>query len=685
MTMNQDEKTFWTAYIVLTVLFLLRLIPFAFPDSRMWGFNFLLFLPSSFTVIYVILTAVAFVLPVLRITGRINERLVEGFSDIFYDGAKRHLYRFIFVAISAGLFVIFLAPTHFLGDGYAVISNLASETGSFIKWSEMGVTHLLLSLQSLVGPKSKEAALTAFRIVSVFSGIIAVWLFILISGVISEDKTKRLLTFLSLLFSGALLLFFGYAENYPLLWVAFPGFIYFGLRYIKRDRWLIGPIVFLALGLFTHMQSVAMIPAFILLVFCKGLGRRLYDRFRLLFWIMAAVIVIIGIIRFYHQYTTDLYIEDIFLPMFDGKPSDPGYKLFSLSHIVDIFNLLLLLSPPVFLFLILSIKRLPRLFGKPETIFLLLLTLAGLGFLLVIDPKLGMPRDWDLLSLSALGLTLLAIHLAGNKQITALKRLIIPIIIYTVSTSVPFLLVNLNAARSVDYVKYFIDLDIQKSLPATVVLRTYCKEQDDQKAVDSLDALYNRRYQNKIKVRKAISALHRGDLETARRLVATIKPLRFFANYHDMLSNLYLHSGNYEKALKEYGKVISLQRYNHNVWLNRARSLIAMKRYDEAFSDLKQSLHLHNNSIFVFEGFATVHMHLKNFDSTIFYSEKMLEIDSISYSAYYFLAVSYRYLGDSQKMAEYIKKYQKYGTEDKVYAGRLKSLGIEVKADRGKK
>ena len=644
----------------------------------MWGFNFLLFMPVHYTVVYVILTAAAIILPFIKKTESISESIINGYSSVFCESSNRYYYRLAFTAVCTALFILFLADTHFLGDGYAVIANLATETGSFIKWSEMGVTHLLLSLQSMVGQKSDDAALAAFRMVSVFSGIFSVWIFFLISKEISEDKTKRFLTFLMLLMSGALLLFFGYAENYPLLWVAFPGFAYFGLRYINRDKWLIGPIIFLALGMFTHMQSVQMIPAFILLVFCKGMPRRLYDRFKIPFWILVGIIIAYLLMSFHHKYTTDLYIEDIFLPMFDGKPSDPGYLVFSLPHLADIFSQLLLLSPLVYLVLIISIKRLPRLFKRADTIFLLLLTLTGLGFMWVIDPKLGMPRDWDLLSLSAFGLTLVAVHLLGKRQIMALKRLAIPLIIYAVCASVPYLCMNLTADSAIKYVKYFIDLDVQKSLPATVVLRTYYKNQEYQPAVDSLDALYNKRYQNKIKIRQAINAMHSGDIETARRLAATVKPLRYFANYHDMLSNLYRHAGDQDRALQEYGKVISLQRYNSNVWLNRARTYISRRKFDLALYDLKQAYHLHNNSLNVFDGFATIHLYQKNWDSTVYYSEKMLAIDSVSYSAHYFMAVSYQYLGNTSKYIEHKDKYIQYGKIDQVYGKRLESMGIDL-------
>ena len=270
--MNRENKIFSTSYIVLALLFVIRLLPFAFKDARMWGFNHLIFLPSIWTVIYIIIAAVALALPFLPFARGWGEIFVNRFSTIFFESSRKYLYRLIFIAIMGMLFILFPMKTHFLGDGYAVLANVGSESGSFVKWSEKGITLILLGIQSLFGPKNQETALMAFRIVSTVAGMVTIWFFFLISEILSEEKTKRLLAFAISFLSGALLLFFGYVENYPLIWVGLIGFIYFGMRFLKKDRGLVLAGIFLVFGLFIHLQMAIFIPAFVYLTFCKGKG-----------------------------------------------------------------------------------------------------------------------------------------------------------------------------------------------------------------------------------------------------------------------------------------------------------------------------------------------------------------------------------------------------------------------------
>ena len=183
-----------------------------------------------------------------------------------------------------GLFIIFSAPTHFLGDGYTHLDNIASDTGAFIKWSEQGITWILLSVQSFIGPRNAENALTAFRIISILSGIITIWVFYLIAGIVGDNNLKRFLIFATLTFSAVILLFFGYVESYPILWIGLSFFLYFGLKYIKYNSGLWWVFLFLLFDIFIHLQSFILVPAFIYLLFCRGHGFSIYNRIKV--WII---------------------------------------------------------------------------------------------------------------------------------------------------------------------------------------------------------------------------------------------------------------------------------------------------------------------------------------------------------------------------------------------------------------
>lgn len=100
------------------------------------------------------------------------------------------------------------------------------------------------------------------------------------------------------------------------------------------------------------------------------------------------------------QITAKQY-DHLFLPLFSPEPPLHKYNLFSLNHILDFLNVVLMGSPVLLLILILGLAQ--RLTEKKELPLLLvhlLLTLV-LFFLLLfaINPLLSMPMDWDLFML----------------------------------------------------------------------------------------------------------------------------------------------------------------------------------------------------------------------------------------------------------------------------------------------
>ncbi|MFH2036681.1 MAG: hypothetical protein ABIJ45_09785, partial [Candidatus Zixiibacteriota bacterium] len=321
-------------------------------------------------------------------------------SDIFFNSLKRYYYRLFFVIIMGFMFVIFSAETHFLGDGYAMLSNLSSESGTYYLWTEALVILIVKFIQSPLGTPGYDTAQTAFRIVAVLAGVITIWFYFLIADIISNNSRMRLLAFASLFGSGTLLLFFGYVESYPLLWIGFSGLIYFAISFLKTGRNLILVLLFFTFGALIHLQMLVLSPAIIYLLFSRGRGRLLYDKYKKYFWGLSTLLTAIGVYFFFRKYYSNLYFENIFLPLFKGKPATPSYYIFSFTHFIDIANQLLLLSPLFPLFVVAAIMQKKPILNSSINIFLGITGICSLGFIFVVDPQLSMPRDWDLFSLT---------------------------------------------------------------------------------------------------------------------------------------------------------------------------------------------------------------------------------------------------------------------------------------------
>jgi tetratricopeptide (TPR) repeat protein len=667
--MSRDNTKPFQIYIYASfvLLFAIRLLPYAFPSARMWGFNHLIFLPPIYTIIYIILGVLALALPFLPFSKKRGEAFINGFMYAFYDSPRKILYRLIFITVMLILFIVFSARTHFLGDGYSVLANITSESGTFIKWSEKGITFILLAIQSLLGAKSEATALLAFQIVSYISGVITIWFYFLIAGIISENRIVRLMAFMAMFFSGNLLLFFGYVENYPLAWVGLTGFVYFGLKYIKSNGHILWPVLFAFFAILIHLQMALILPALITLFFMRGRGQEIYHRYKILIWIIISILFLAGVVFFIKKYQTNLYIENIFLPIFESKASAPGYTLFGWSHVLDMINQLSLLSPLLLILILLSGRNWGIFHKKIDGIFLALIALGGLAFLFAIDPMLGLPRDWDLFSICGFGLTLLMVSLISIPTVEFVPKMVLSCLIYLSLMTLPFLAANLSTAPSLEYTKYFMELDFGKSYPAYSVLRDYHKKQEDMASLTQIDKQFYHRYINETKMNLANEAQKRGDFALMAGIAADIKPNRLLWQYHDLMSTVYYFRKDYQRSLEESNYAIQLNNYSKYLFANRSKLLLKFGRFDEAIESLNRAYKLDKHDLEILEGLIFLNLYRDSLQLSSRFAYEMLAIDSTASIAYYHLTKLHLVRGVISKAEYCFNKYLQYGRKDSLY------------------
>lgn len=674
MDSNQKDRVFWTAYFILVGLFLLRLLPFALKDSRMWGFNHLIFLPPIYSIIYIVLGLIALLIPLFFFGQSWGEKFIDWFSKVFFELPGKYLFRLIFIACAGVVFILFPMPTHFLGDGYALIADLASKDGAFVKWSEKGATFVMQAIQSLLGSKNETTAITAFRIVSAIAGVVSIWFFFLISGILSDNRLKRCLIFAAFTLTGSLLLFFGYVENYPILWISLTGFIYFNLAYLKSGRKLWVAVLFLIGGFFVHLQMAVFLPSLIYPIFSRGFGKLFYKRFKILIWILAGIIAGAGIILFQKEYSSNPYFENIFLPLYAGKPIDPLYFLLSLSHLLDCINQLILLSPLIILFIILSAKNSLKFWQKSESLFLAIVSLGGLSFLFSIDPILTMPRDWDLFSLTGSSLAPLAILLLPQKAERGLRSLMIPVIALMVISPFPYILTNLNGQNSIKYTKYIANLDRPKSMTTMLLLRDHYKREGDQSSSDSVNKEINSSYGNFRNIWRVLSALDSDDWESVNSLMPTIVPNKYSMDYHRMLATYYFKKGQNRRALDEAGLTMQLRNYNPETFAFLAQIYGKLKMNDSALQTLKIGYHYRRTSKYILDGLASMYLLNHQLDSALKYAHELVSADSTEYIGYYYLAGIYSLLGKPAPAKSNAEQYIKLGQSDPKFQTRISEL-----------
>nr|MBN2278451.1 hypothetical protein [candidate division Zixibacteria bacterium] len=668
------RRIFTAAFSVLVLLGLARIYPLLDEGVRLWGFNHLDFLPVVCRYVYIILFAAMIILPFTRLTKSIGDLITDKIPGMFFESNRKWLYRLIFILIAFCLFIIFRSPTHFLGDGYSSIGNLASDTGTFYKWSEMGVTHMVTFIQSFIGPKNGNTARLAFQILSFISGAVTIWFFFLISQIISNRNIVRLLTFTVICVSPILLLFFGYVEYYPPLWVIFSAFIYFSLYYLVHKKRLLFPLLLLIAGMFIHMQMGIFIGAYVFLLFSGERGGDIYRQFKKSIWIAIGIVILILAILFVRKYTSNLYFEHIFLPIFQGKPIDPYYRIFSSNHLLDIVNELLLLSPTLPILIVFSLRNLKFTLLNKTAVFIGLVSLTSFLFLLTIDPKLGMIRDWDLFSLSSFGLSLFFIIMIATDETKGVCRLYPSMLILLLCSTTAYLMVNLNRDRSIDYFNYSIDLDVNRSFSSLVILHDYYKNLGDGENRVAVNNRIKNEFPEKPMTHAALDLLEQHKIHEAEQIIRMITPDRYSPQYHNLMSMYYMALGNYPQALEESDKVMQLSLYNYVYHRNRAWIYTVMNRDDLALESLREAYKLNNSNPRTIEGLAANFLKSNQFDSARFYCEALITRDSTNIGGYFILARMSVQLNQPVSARNYLKLYLRYGSSDTLNVMRANEL-----------
>ncbi len=244
---------------------------------------------------------------------------------------------------------------------------------------------------------------------------------------------ERSIVALTFLASATVQFYFGYVESYTLLHVFILYFIYFAWRDIDSGALTAIPLLFFFLALVSHFSAITLLPAVIYL-YRRRLGANV--------WLLAVIVGIAGLVV---AISTD--ISKVIVPFLPTEYS--AYSLFSGEHLVDLLNVLLLSAPAFFL------AFWPGKFDRRQ-IFVTVALAGALGFTLMVDPKIGAFRDWDLLSIFAIPLAALIALRAPRRHWVA--AILVAIICLRV---VPWIL--FNSEPQIDYVKARVDSDLHYS------------------------------------------------------------------------------------------------------------------------------------------------------------------------------------------------------------------------------
>lgn len=645
----------YAAAVAAVILWLLHFLPFFIPDGRLWGFNHLLFLPAAYTIIY----AVAGLICLLAFLPPIAHRIQNWFESCggFLFDESPYLRWAITGVILLPIFWLLRMPTNLLGDGYTVINNIAGDMPVIFKWSEVGAVKVIYWVSRIIPVEGLARGEYAFALVSVLSGAITVFFFFGIASEFSRDNITRIFILCLLIFSGWSLMFFGYAENYPILWPFITGYIYFAVRYLQGKGWLIVPLLFLIAALILHLQAVFILASVVVVFLGRGGGHRYYKRHAKLAWAVFAGVAVVAAAAFIWKYNQSLPFRIHFLPPFVGRTATPNSAIFSPTHLLDMANELLLVAPLLPVLIILGWKGRRSLVANPPGVFLLVFAGGGLLLLFMLDPRLGMGRDWDLFALSGLGLSLAALWSVsaadgGDKRFYPVLAVLAVVLIF------PFFATNLSEKPSIAYMKWLLNLDAAKSKSGMVMLRDYYTAQGNKTAADSINVEIGRRHPSARLGFTAINLLNAGRYQEALAVADTMYALDPESKESfNIRGNAYLRMGQYNRAMKDLMTSLELGPYDYRTMVRVAEIYYRENRYDSAMHYLRRAQKYGPREPSVIESLAIAFLGQRRIDSAFVYGKELIQVDSTSPTGYFITGAYYYLRGDSARARVNLTRY----------------------------
>ncbi len=566
---------------------------------------------------------------------------------------QRRIGLWLILVIMSGCFFWFLRPSAFFtGDSYAAVTNVSNDLPIIYKWTETGAIWVAGMVASIIPAEGIAKGDLAYNSIAVVSGMVTIAFFGLISRYLSDSPSSRLAAFLLMLTGGWIILFFGYTENYPILWPFATATIYFGLRYLEGHRMLITMLLCWVIGVVLHLQMLFFLPAITMVIAERYMINATSGRRKTIIGIVSIATIAVFGAGIWLSFTRPR-LREYMLPLFTGRPPDWDYTLLSLPHLGDIVNLLFYVLPLWPVLFLLGDKR-PAVTSQRR--FFLWLSLGGFMFLLLIDPKLGMARDWDLFALTILGPALLLITMFLSR---IQAHTVLPILIFAaVLLVMPSVATLLTVRSSVDQFKHYLALDLPRARTGMILLRDWYAAIGNEATADSLTTVLAASFPAYTKVPEAIALMNHGKLDQALALVDSLMATEVpSVELHDLRARILLRMSQPVRALDDINESIARGHYDGRVFITQAKAYYQLKRFDDMLASLREAEKRDPGLFFIPLGRGIAYLNTRWFDSSLYHIRRAIEMDSTSEISYKIAGYALFYGGNPEGAELYLRKY----------------------------
>tara|TARA_Y100000588_G_scaffold177449_1_gene191467 strand:+ start:30726 stop:32591 length:1866 start_codon:yes stop_codon:yes gene_type:complete len=361
------------------------------PEWGFWGVDALAYTP------WMIYPFVAGVL--LLLFPPVHTRIGRALSSIC-----QHSWHVAVIPLIAGALIWILPVSlHYLGDGELLLRTFRLAVDSR-PWQGINAP---LPYHLIDHFRMSFPAESVIRILSGLSGVLYTVIVITLGRRLFSEAADRAVLFCLLLTPAYIQLFFGYIETYALIYPVLLAYLLTGCLSLRDRCPLAVPSFLMGILIVTHFSLVVLAPSLLVLATTRW-RTRMQSRLRIVIDLLISPIVSFAVLRIvgfdYSVYTEGMKTNHL-LPI----SSTPGfaYGLFSLTHLGNVVNELLLVASTALLLLAVYPRK--WLSAQPAHLYLWSAVIPALVFTFLANPEIGAFRDWDAFAFPALPFLLLGV------------------------------------------------------------------------------------------------------------------------------------------------------------------------------------------------------------------------------------------------------------------------------------
>ena|GEM_PF-6321838 len=651
-TISEGSKTNYLSAVVLAALALLFLLSPLIPDARLWGINHLRFLPLSSIVTLaaaiVLIAGLWYILSVRR----------NRDTDLPIAITTSQL-----AAATLGSAVVFylLQPYYpFLGDGVLRSEEIA--LGRFFSKTEPLDTFIHAMLYKITNSPLGLDGKSVYRVLSSISGGVAIGC-ILKCFVRRGDGVAWPTAYIVTL--GSTMLFCGYVESYSIGYLFTLIYLLSGERFLRTGKGIMTAAVSLAFAVSCHAANLILLPSFLILLW-KWASSEKQDAERTVVPLatIAAIAVPTFFVFFYHGWEPTIPSSPLI-----SIASRHGYSLLSADHILDMINELMLVMPAGLVLLWSALKGWRPLYESSSSRFWFLTVLAvpSLLFILLVDPKLGFARDWDLYATSAavLAVVILLARLDLSRVFRSFEKAAVILALVFLTS---FLLVNRSEESSTERFAYLLDIDIDRSPFGREILSNYHQSRGElESAIEqlrlALEVEDNKRHRYLI----AGMLYDLGQYESsAKEALRAVRLAPDFAPAYYQLGKSVEEMGDLAGAKQNYQKAVSLEPDAAHYRNSLGMAFLNLGYYADAEKMFAAAVSIKPDNVVYINNLGASKIALNKLQEAKSCFERALSMDGRFAAPMYSLARIYAAMGVNNRAKEYCRMFLEYGTDSSL-------------------